>query len=87
MLFLYKNPQVLSCPRPAAKDNTVRKETEHVRSLWITNSVPGLLLNIHSMPSNGQLLSTLSSELKSRVSSLLVDLRRAILRQACRTVV
>src|SRR5689334_12744079 len=65
----------------------VQKRVKVVGKLWINNSRSIFLLDIHKVHKGSQLLSTLSSELKSRVSSVLVVLRRAILRHACNTVV
>jgi hypothetical protein len=71
----------------AGKDKTVRKPVVSVGELWITFRVLPEPAVIHKQHRNNQLLNTLSSEVKSRVSSLLVDFNSAILRQACNTVV
>ena len=73
--------------RHAGKDKVVWKPVVGVGGLWIIFSVLTVPAVIHKQHRNNQLLKTLSSELKSRVNSLLVDFNSAILRQACNTVV
>jgi len=69
------------------KDKVVWTRVEGVWGLWITTDRVEWLRDIHKEHRNDQLLNTFSSELKSRVSSLLVVFNSAILRQACSTVV
>ena len=69
------------------KDTSVRKPVARVCGLWTTRNWGAGNADIHNSHNDDQLLRTLSRELKSRVSSLLVDLSIAILRHACSTVV
>ena len=69
------------------KDTSVRKPVARVCGLWTTRNWGVGDTDIHNSHNDDQLLRTLSRELKSRVSSLLVDLSIAILRHACSTVV
>lgn len=73
--------------RRCSKEKVVQKSVFVVGDLWMKMSGSRILMDIHKTHRIAQLLKTLSSELKSRVNSLLVDLSIAILRQACRTVV
>ena len=73
--------------RSGGERKAVQKPVKIVGELWIKNTRVLFLLDIHKVHRRTQLLNTLSSEVKSRVISVLVVLRSAILRQACSTVV
>ena len=72
---------------PDGRNSSVRKPVARVGGLWTTRNESAGGADIHKQHNDDQLLRTFNRELKSRVSSLLVDLRKAILRQACSTVV